>query len=340
MMTRFASAYNAINLIRNGGLDFLKDTVTVPPYWEILNATGGGVPPINAFSIVLGEDPKSEAGAANFFRFVLSNTEEVVLRQEFIERFIQPGFIEELGVGWNQAKWGRQGSGHDRLDPDPITIGCQAIYNTPVTVSMSIRIKRGAAKVALRAQLAYTTNVIDVVVYDAQISEEWLRPSALLSLGANQIKSLSVVLSKIDVTGLCEIDVGAIQMSVGDLGDLPYTGDPAAEAVPKGAIVLAYGVVCPPGYEKMAFTPPAVSGRIFFKGGAPLATPEGEEKHNHTATQTMNPELDWPTRDVIPAPFGEAYGVTPDNADESHQHNTGEAVHVPPTRDVIFCKRL
>jgi hypothetical protein len=340
MMTRFASAYNAINLIRNGGLDFLKDAVTVPPYWEILNATGGGVPPVNSFTILTGQDPIIEAGASNFFRFVLSNTEEVVLRQEFIERFIQPGFMENLHVGWTQGDWGRLGSSRNKIDPDPITIGCQAICNTPVMISMSLRIKRGAAKVVIRAQYAYLLTTTDIVVYDAQLSEEWLRPSTLVSLGINQLKSLSIVVSKIDLAGLCEIDVGAIQMSVGDLGPLPYTGDPAAEAVPKGTIVFAYGISCPPGYEKMVFSPPASTGRVFLKGGAPSTAVEGSEKHNHTSEQTMNPELDWATRDVIPTPFGETYGVTPDSAGESHQHDTGEALHVPPTRDVILCKRL
>lgn len=339
MTTRFASAYNAINLIRNGGLDFLKDSVSTPPYWEVVNATGGAVPPANSFTIIQGEDPVVEEGAANHFRFILANTEEVLLRQEFIERFIQPTFTKGIEDEWTQEKWNREAR-NGRISPAPVTNGCQTVCATLVTVAMSLRIKRGAAKVVLRAQLAYTTDVMDVAVYDSHISEEWLRPSSLITLDRRQLKSLSIVLSKIDRAGLCEVDVGAIQMSLGDLGELPYTGDPAAETIPKGAIVFAIGMSCPPGYEKMSFAPPAISGRVFFKGGTPSMTVEGEEKHDHTASQTMNPELDWTTKDVIPTPFGQSYGVTPDDGDKAHEHPMGRATHVPSTRDVILCKRL
>ena len=349
MTTRFASAYNAINLIRNGGLDFLKDSVSTPPYWEVVNATGGGVPPANSFTIIQGEDPVVEEGAANHFRFILANTEEVLLRQEFIERFIQPSFAKDIDAqysgrdrtptDWTQEAWNKAALGN-RLTPSPVTSGCHTICSTLLTISMSLRIKRGAAKIILRAQPAYTTNVIDVVVYASQISEGWLRPSTLIDLRRMQLKSLSIVLVKIDRAGLCEIDVGAVQMSVGDLGDLPYTGDPAADAIPKGAIVFAIGMNCPTGYEKISFTPPKIAGRIFFKGGTPSMTMEGEETHDHETDQTMSPDMDWPTRDVIPTPFGESYGLTPDNAKASHEHEMGQAAHVPPTRDVILCKRL
>jgi hypothetical protein len=92
----------------------------------------------------------------------------------------------------------------------------------------------------------------------------------------------------------------------------------------------------------MEFTPPRNSGRVFPKSAASSSLElEGSESHDHSESEmTMNPDDDWPSIDTIPTPHGSSFGVTADRGDRAHTHEIDKAMHVPPTKDMILCKRL
>lgn len=351
MTTRFASSYNAINLLRNGGLDFVKDAASTPAFWAVEGAKPAALPPDNSFTIVTGEDPKVEVGAARYFKVTLCDTTPVFLAQELLDRFIQMAFDEEF-AGWDPSSGkpgGHSNSPPDRLDPNYSTLGCQVVSNIPLTVAFSMRVMRGVAgakvrmeKGSLHVGVAETTDVVATV---ANASNEWQRFSVVIDPKERLIKRIGIVLEKSSaISGLAEVHIGAIQMSIGSIGDLPYTGDPMADAIPKGTIVFAFGDVCPAGFEKMVFSAPPVTGRVFFKDSKPVSlSVEGEEKHDHTdAEMAMNPEENWDRIFLVPTYLSEPQnlGVVGDSAVKSHQHSLSKTLHIPSTRDVVLCRRL
>lgn len=329
MTTRFSVGFNAVNLIRNGGLDFLKDTASMPPFWGVEGADFLAVPPANTLSIVSGETPDSEFGAVNYFKILLASSTPAVLSQEFEERFIQMAFAEELGEG-------PRGLNRYRYEVP----GCQLIAGW-VSVGLSVRVLRGSVSIAARLFTDSNRQTYeDVGLYQSLSTKEWGRPTIVKDLGMKMLRKIGLVFTSM-TPGLSEIHVGAVMMASGKFSDLPYTGDPMADAIPKGAIVFAFGDACPPGFEKMSLTPVPESGRIFFKQGTPSLAVEGDERHNHSgASMTMNPEDDWAILSLVPTSFGSSYGRYADDGSEAHQHTLGLAKHVPPTRDVILCKRL
>jgi hypothetical protein len=131
-------------------------------------------------------------------------------------------------------------------------------------------------------------------------------------------------------------------MGSGSFSDLPYTGDPMADAIPRGTIVMAFGDACPPGFAAIDLEAPSKHGRIFPKNSSsPSMEVEGSEEHDHSqAEMTMNPERGWDTEDFIPPPYGQSFGAAADSGAEAHTHPLNEADHTPPSRDVILCKRL
>jgi len=329
MTTRFSVGHNAVNLIRNGGLDFLKDTASMPPFWSVEGADFLAVPPANTLSIVSGETPDSEFGAVNYFKILLASSTPVVLSQEFEDRFIQMAFVEEMGEDFHD---------HDNRYRYSVP-GCQLVTGW-VSIGASFRVVRGSVSIAVRFyndrnRAIYT----DDGLYQSLSTKEWGRPAIVKNLGGAMLRSAGFVLTSA-VPGLSEIHVGAMMMASGKFSDLPYTGDPMADAIPKGAIVFAFGDACPPGFEKMSLASPP-SGRVFFKQGTPSLAVEGDERHKHSgAEMAMNPEDDWGILSLFPTPFGQQYGRYADDGSASHKHDLGLAKHVPPSRDVILCKRL
>jgi len=345
MTTRFASSYNAINLLRNGGLDFVKDAVTTPAFWAVEGAKPAAAPPYNAFTIVTGEDPKVEVGAARYFKVTLCDTTPVFLAQELLDRFVQMAFDKSFGE-WHP---GHTYGGAGRISPLYKALGCQIVSNIPLTFSFSMRVLRGVAGAKVRMEkgglnggVAETTDAVATV---ANASNEWQRFSVVIDPKERLIKRVGIVLEKSGaISGLAEVHVGAIQMSIGSIGDLPYTGDPMADAIPKGTIVFAFGDSCPAGFEKLAFAAPPVTGRVFFKDAKPVSLAvAGEEKHDHGESEmVMNPEENWEKIFLVPTYISEPQnlGVVGDSAVKSHQHPLSTTLHIPSTRDVILCRRL
>lgn len=337
MRSRFLDAYNAVNILRNGGLDFDAVSGDAPPFWEIENASVGAVPPKNSFSVVKGETPESEIGAANYLRFVLVSDDVVELKYDFRERF-QDTTAGKIAPPW----WQSRDVPQTRIPEGYNVLESQLIRGIDVTVAFSVRAKQGSVRVELEFDYSPNPPVKDtVVVYDALASSEWVRPSTVVHVGSRRVNYLSIKIKRAS-SGSADVHVGCLAMAKGSFFDLPYTGDPAAEAIPKGAIVMAFGNACPPGYQKMSFASPPKFGRIFpMTSATPSDDISGSEEHDHSeATMTMNPENDWPVIELVPTPHDQSYGVRADDGSEVHQHGIVKADNVPPSKDVILCKRL
>jgi len=342
MTSYFSSDYNAVNLLRNGGLDFVKAGSSIIPFWELDGASLNAVPPDNAFDMVVRETQEVEHGAARYFKFLLSSDDPVTLSQEFSNRFIQMGFVDALGDPWtaaaehletNRPPW------EHALEKKYATFDCLLVRGIPVTLAFSIRVPQGRASLKVAAVPGNGSD-IESEIQSRISSEDWLRPSRALDFGHRRIRKLKIVLSRDPGAGSTEVHLGAFMLAVGASSSLPYTGDPMADAFPPDTVVMAFGDVCPPGFERMVFAAPPEAGRVFPKGGAYSSdTVEGTETHSHEdASVTMNPERHWSTVELIPA--ASSGSVIGDSGVSAHEHPKDVALHVPPTKDVILCRRI
>jgi hypothetical protein len=336
MRSRFLDTYNLVNMLRNGGLDFDLASDGSLPFWEIVNASPGAQPPENAYTIVKGEVPDSELGAPNYLRFALVSDRVVEIKYDMRLRY------QERVYGKTTPPWIQQIDVHDSTIPEQyLSLESQLIRGSNVTLSFSAKVPQGGARVSLLFDFEPNAPVQDEIdIYDSLESKEWVRPASIAELGGRRLNYFSIRIERTSA-GAAEVHLGSISMARGSVSSLPYTGDPGAEGIPKGAIIFAFGGFCPPGYEKMSFTAPKRSGRIFPMSSDETALDtQGEETHNHSdAEMTMNPEIDWPKKKLLPR--SETGHDTPaDSSEESHKHAIEKAVHVPPSKDVILCKRL
>jgi len=330
---RYTDVYNTVNLVRNGGLDFLKSLNEIPPFWKMQGAEPNAIPPVNSFSIVTGHVPESENGAARYFRFVLSSSSPVILQQEFIDINPQMTFCPMGSYPWQTYG--------DRLSNDRYPIyEYTLIRGIEISIAASIRVVKGSAKISLSNRFK-AANEEEIEVYAALASKDWVRPSTVVDLRGRMLKTLGIKMERIGMGDVAEIHVGAVTMITGSTSDVPYVGDPMADAIPKGAIVFMFGDACPPGFDLVELPAPAKHGRIFPREGAPSLDVGGDETHVHdTAEMVMSPEDGWLTLDLIPTPFGQNYGTPADSGEDVHTHDMGSGDHVPPSKDVILCKRL
>ena len=330
---RYTDVYNTVNIVRNGGLDFLKSSAEVPPFWKMQGAQINAAPPVNSFSVVTDHVPEAENGAARYFKFVLSSASPVVLQQEFLDIFPQMTFCRMGDYPWRVD--------HDRLRDDQYPAYENVlIRGIEVTVAVSIRVVKGSAKISL-SNIFKNANGEDIQVYAALASRDWVRPSTIVDLGGRMLKTLGIKMERIGTGDVAEVHIGAITMITGATSDAPYVGDPMADAIPKGAIIFMFGDTCPPGFELMNFEAPRKHGRIFPRNGPPSLDIGGAETHVHTtAEMVMSPEEGWDTFDMVPTPFDQNEGTPADSSMDAHTHAMGSGDHVPPSKDVILCKRL
>lgn len=329
---RFSDSYNTVNLLRNGGLDFVKSSGVAPPFWDIEGADGLASPPNNSFEIVTGQVPDTEIGAANYFKLVLSSSSEVKIVQEFSDPYIQMAFAQVGGAPWEPS---------DLSAEDYPIHEERLLRGVEITFSASFKVVKGAVKVSLLPTYKGLSSS-SVVIYPALASASWLRPSVPIDLEAKKVKTIDILFQRTGETDLAEIHFGSISLVLGSIASVPFCGDPMADAIPKGAIVFVVGDACPPGFEALSFTPPRISGRVFPKSAVSSdVDAEGSETHDHQDTEmTMNPDEGWSVLELVPTPYNRSFGVTADKGDKSHLHKIDRALHVPPSKDVVLCKRL
>ena len=208
-----------------------------------------------------------------------------------------------------------------------------------MTIAFSLRVPQGRASLQVSATPGSGAD-IESEVRNRVASDDWLRATKALDFGAKRIRKMNIILSRDPGAGSTEVHLGAFMMAPGASSSLPYTGDPMADAFSEDMVVFAFGDVCPPGFEKMVFSSPPEVGRVFPKGGNYTDdTVTGVETHSHEDAQvTMNPERSWPTTELIPSDAsGTGQG---DDGTNAHTHPKESALHVPPTKDVILCKRV
>lgn len=350
MRSKFLEAYNAINLIRNGGLDFVGSGM--PPFWQLDGASFGGQSP-NVCSVVRGETPSSEHAAVNYFKVFVTSSAAVVLRYVVAERFIQPAFSKDVAaVSDGGAEYPLDSS---RVPPGYMQMrACQLLYGE-LSASWSLRVVSGLVKISVRTTVlgVAAQQGLTRVVYPAFTSKSWVRPVVRMPSDdsglefSQPIKAFEFYIEKVGGE-VAEAHLGAFMAASGAYDILPYTGDPMADAIPRGAIVFAVGDTCPPGFEKLVLAGVPSKGRAFLKSDAPadLAV-VGEETHRHeNMVEKMDPENDWPGLAVE-----EGWGVAMDESGRAekypadlgwdiHTHPIDAASVLPSSRDVVLCKRL
>jgi hypothetical protein len=341
MRTTTLNAYNAINLVRNGGLDMVG--AEFPPFWSLAGADFGEGAGINFVTVEQGKTPDSPRGAANYFRIRLMSPDPASLDHEFARRFVQPAFVSGLGTAYNSdpTSYGdyhldnRSPSGYGSLSE------VQLIRGVELTLSASLLVSFGRAKISFRLNFDNRRREYDEkIIYPSLGVAGWVRPSVVFAPDRRPVQSLSIRVERAG-TDISEIRVGDVMLAAGSYKDLPYTGDPFADAVPKGTIVFAFGNSCPPGFEKLSLEGMPSKGRAFLKNAASTSlVVEGEETHSHESAKTeMYPLKDWRRTGVSPGE-GEGNDDPGDDALKVHTHKLEPASHVPPSRDVILCRRL
>lgn len=350
MRTKFAEAYNAINLARNGGLDFYNSSM--PPFWELEGAPFG-TGSDNLCTVVTGETPDSEQGAARYFKLRLVAPGPVSLVQEVARRFVQPAFATAFGLRYPAMKdvvgfkpvpndWrldnARAPAGYEWL------VDAHLIGDCEISLCFSVRVTAGKAKISARFKMS-ATQTEEVVVYPALESGAWVRPVVMRDLSAKTLGAFSIVAEKHPSVGLAEVHIGCVMLINGSYAVVPYTGDPMAEAIPPGTMVFAVGDSCPAGFEKVVLTNMPERSRAYLKNSASSdLVVEGNGKHNHAdAIVKMEPETDWVHQltNYGRGAQGESTLFYPaDDGGPPHTHPLSEAETTPPTRDIIMCRRI
>jgi len=330
-----------VNLLRNGGLDFVKVGSPVIPFWEVDGAAINATPPNNSFGVVVRETQESEIAAARYLKFSLSSDEPVILTQEFSDRFIQMGFTNEVGQAYDDSQHLEDvAQEFDERQLYYETHDCLLVRGSALTISLSMRVPQGRASLKIAA-VPGVGDDIETEIKSRVSSEDWIRATHAVDYDYKRIRKLKIILSREPGAGSTEVHLGAFMMALGSSSSLPYTGDPMADAFPDNMIVFAFGDVCPPGFERMAFVSPPETGRIFPKGGSYVGDDViGSETHDHgDARVTMNPARKWSTTELVPG-SETSEGSKGDDGTVSHSHPKEEALHVPPTKDSILCKRI
>ena len=133
-------------------------------------------------------------------------------------------------------------------------------------------------------------------------------------------------------------------LAAGAYDALPYTGDPAALVFPRGAIVMAMGLVCPPGFVPVEFD------EQYPREGTPGET-GGSKKHEHSLQQSMYPETGWSRRSLLDSddarnsviPNMREWEESKGDPALEHEHqikdDSGQNNTEPISRNYLFCKR-
>lgn len=342
MRSRALSSYNVINLIKNGGLAMSALIGEAPPFWAVTGAKYGASPTSNRFNTVTGHTPESANGASRYIEFGLSSDDEVFLTYEFYEKFqtesagrsVPPAVVDcPSPVHYLEDEWKRY-----------YEVGeTQIVRGNPITFSFSAKVTAGSVEVVTRFSIdPDEVGYVDYTQYASLASEDWVRPAQTHNLGNYRLNKVQIKMKRTR-PGTSRIQLGNFMLGAGGHSVLPFTGDMLADTFAKGTIIFAVGEYCPAGFEKMSFTSPEKMGRIFVKSAAGSELEEGgEETHTHEDAMTMNPVLDWDTFDLQPpAPASSVTDPVP-SADGRvpHTHPLGTAYHIPPSKDVILCRRL
>lgn len=248
---RHASTLALVNLLHNGGLDYLedRDSYVLPHFWQFGNLvprslTDGSS---NTYDVVQGEEISHVDAARDYMRLFIQNNEAVRVYQRFdVDPTVNVlDFPQPLAAGSARSEM-----------PE----GFRSTFNRVLTRSrdysfgVSFRVLRG--RVNLRVQFYDSSDnlITDVLVaenVDSRFTNKaWRRLSGSVT-PAKVPGWVSFTVERAGVAELCEVHMSLFQLSVGSYQDVPYTGDPSLGVIPKDTIVLAMGSSCPPGFVEL-----------------------------------------------------------------------------------------
>ena len=320
--------FSVPNLFRNGGLDFWDASLLQPPFCTINGALKSGSSADSLWDIVLNETPDAPGAPANYFKLTIIRNEPVSIGQDFST---SPGGTLDHVTPIDPGELNLTGFYASEMN---------LLYQGEFTLSFAVRVPKGSVSVGFAWVGADGAD--NYVELDGQVGgSRWRRFSGVFSPGKKRLTVVGPRLQRRGLSQAIEAHVGNIMLAPGAYDDLPYTGDPAAAVLPKGAIVLRAGVSCPPGFMALDV------GKVFPREGTGSG---GASYHTHVIGQEMLPTGNWPRRSLLDS--GDARGIVGVSEDSSskadpaddHQHpigtDTGADNTTPINRGFVLCKRI
>ena len=363
---RHADVFSLPNLLGNGAFDFVEDVAGVPTahFWTADGATAAGSAAAqDGWSVVRGEKIEDDEGAADYVRFEMLSGAVVGWRQSFLaDASATLDFPVPLSPGSARRE---------------VPAGFLSRYRRTLarsrsyTLGVSVRAARGAVSVQARFLTEDGTPIAEAALttrHDATATRrKWRRYAAVLTPAAVPA-TLEIRLTRLGGE-LADVHLSLFQLVLGAYETAPYTGDPLAAAVPKDAIVLSLGSVCPPGFVALeepegavpetwtAVDPTLKLRRGAFPVGsaAPTAAPLGAPTHNRAdgyhfelaaddVTRFESFESTWGSATSGSVSYNPNVRSPADEPDDrghaDHQHNVREGVSLPAHRRLLLCRRL
>lgn len=367
--TRHADTLALVNLIPNGGLDYLEDKgdYKLPHFWRFVNIVprplSGGTD--NTYDVVEGEEIKAVDEARDYLRLLIQNNKPVRLIQRF-----------DVDTETNVLDFPQP------LDPGTarteVAEGFRSTYNRVLartrdySFGLSLRLLRGEVTVRVQFYDERDQLIVESVIADKADSRftnrSWRRVSGFIT--PSKVPSWAAfTFERSGDAELVEAHAALFQLSLGKYSKVPYTGDPSLGVIPKDTIVLSMGSSCPPGFvavgdDDLSPLPewladePTAKARLgqFPIGDDGSGELKGAYSHNRDE-YVFKLEVD----DLVPfESFDSRWGsaTTGNNgvtynpnvntpADEpeedgtsDHQHEVDSGSSVPVNRSFLFCRRL
>lgn len=365
---KHADSFCLRNLVVNGGLDHLEtiNDQKYPHYWDV---SGGEFYPddlsVNSLSVVSEEQTEVD-GASDYMSAKLVTVAPLAISQSY--KINSKYNVTDFPIPLEPATARREVyegylSEHSRL------LGKQGVY----TLEFSARLRSGRVTVAAkfldsRDQAVSSSEVRNL---SRTTNSTWSRINLQIPAVAEP-STVVIVIQRIERTELAEIHIGNIQLVHGAHTSAPYTGDPVYAAIPRDAIMLFMGAMCPPGFVKLeepggqtvSLEWSSEDSRIkprfraFPMGSvSPSTEPIGAPTHNRASYKfslRTNQVKEFESflskfgqsvsNDPAQFPSYNSFGRSP--ADEAadglanHQHNVTDAGSIPVNRQFLFCRKI
>jgi len=249
MSQRFATTHQAVNLLRNGSLEMveaLDSGAQKPHFWSfdaLIHEALQDAVVVNTFE-VLQEDPGP--APASRFRVELVTGEPSKLYQDTTRD--ASVHVQDFPVPLAPSLKPALPQGHFSTE-------VHALPKGDYTLSFDVRAYQGTVSIDPAAwdlvgavqTPTYPTGQTSVTLGASAI---WRRITIQFSVDY-ALGGVGLQLERTTSSGLAVVEIGNVMLAQGHYRYLPYTGDPLLSAIPKGAIILTMGSVCPPGFEEI-----------------------------------------------------------------------------------------
>jgi hypothetical protein len=247
MSRRFTNTYQAVNLVRNGNLDMieaLEDQTQTAPFWstDLVHVAAQDSVVANLYEIFQGDPGDAPAQG---FRVKLVTNQASLLYQDM--RRDPEAHVMDFPVPLAAGLRSTIAQGYQATET-------QSLPSAGYTLAFTMRVTQGTVTASVASwdyAGARTTPTLltgtDPVVVKTGGWERHVLPFSV-DKGLGQV---GLELQRAANTDLAVVEIGLVALALGRYRSLPYTGDPLVSALPKGAIILSLGTVCPPGFEEL-----------------------------------------------------------------------------------------